>query len=262
MFDYAKRIKTHIDIRAVIDNYLPNQYTKYEFQIIDTNPLINTNSWHLYSDPEPFVGEVIDYVPEFMFIKVAPLSFRAVYLPYATEVPKVGCKVKVTPYARRNFDGERTDSYINSLKSHRDMVLAKWYGYHEAHLPISRVVSPLLQSIIDGIQAMPAPDGFRTIAEMLVDANASQFAVNDPGLNKDADFLPGIKFHVNTSKFTGELLISCNRAGTLLNLEARQSKVKVIVINEVNFEWRELGQKIASAIDDESWRKTIIEVLS
>lgn len=260
MSNYAKRIKMQINIEAVIDRHMPDKYTPYQYEIIDTDPLIDISKNRMFSDPEPFIGEVIDYNPQFMFIKVEPLVYRAVYILFATDIPEVGSKVKITPYARRHFNGERTDSYLNSLKSEEEIRLAQWYRQDYAFLPIKNVTNPLIQSIIDGIEGMKAPDDFRTIAEMLVDANASNFEIVESGLDKNANVLPGIKFQVNSPKFTGELFISSNPDATYFNLQASQKGT--IVINETSFWRRELGKRVASIIDDQSWRKTIIEVLS
>src|SRR3546814_9826753 len=78
---------------------------------------------------------------------------------------------------------------------------------------------PELQELVDQLEQLPAPDGFRRITHMLVDAGARDITWVDP---LPADIIrtpPAIGFTVATMKFQGRVtvLYERDRKSTRLN---------------------------------------------
>lgn len=86
-----------------------------------------------------------------------------------------GAKVHVQPYARHRFDGLRADTPEVSAEgagSARAYTITRHIlGSAPAKLPIPGACMELGQ-LIEQLEEMPAPDGFRRITHMLVDAGA------------------------------------------------------------------------------------------
>lgn len=96
-----------------------------------------------------------------------------------TTVPDEGAKVHVQPYARRRFDGLRADTPEERTEMTSDgipyTVKTHILGSAPAKLPIPEPQCMELGQLIQQLEEMPAPDGFRRITHMLVDAGARDF---------------------------------------------------------------------------------------
>ena len=120
-----------------------------------------------------------------------------------TEVPDNGAKVQVEPYARRRFDGLRADTpeeEPHSLPTASRTVQRFVLGSASAKLPIPQPVAPAAGTD-PAMEQLPAPDGYRRITHLLVDAGARDFTWVDPLPNDIIATPPAIAFTVATAKF-------------------------------------------------------------
>jgi hypothetical protein len=123
--------------------------------------------------------------------------------------------VQVEPYARRRFDGLRADTPEEETAFTADgkpyTVQRFVLGSAPAKLPIPEPRCPELQELIQQMEQLPAPDGYRRITHLLVDAGARDFTWVDP-LPKDIIATPpAIAFTVATAKFQGRVTVLYER---------------------------------------------------
>ena len=115
--------------------------------------------------------------------------------------------MQVEPYARRRFDGLRADTPEEETAFTADgkpyTVQRFVLGSAPAKLPIPEVRCPELQALIQQMEQLPAPDGYRRITHLLVDAGARDFTWVDPLPNDIIATPPTISF---TVKRAGEHL--------------------------------------------------------
>jgi hypothetical protein len=110
-----------------------------------------------------------------------------------------------------------------------------------------------LGQLIQQLEEMPAPDGFRRITHMLVDAGARDFTWVDP---KDADIVktpPAISFTVGTAKFRGLVTVLYERGPDTYAIELHDGDELVKRVDMVYFD--DLGERLEHLIDDGSWRQ-------
>ncbi|MEN1536521.1 GTPase, partial [Pseudomonas aeruginosa] len=120
-------------------------------------------------------------------------------------------------------------------------------------LPIPEPRCPELQELIDQLEQLPAPDGFRRITHMLVDAGARDITWVDP---LPADIIrtpPAIGFTVATMKFQGCVTVLYERGLDLYAVELRRDGELIERVDEVFFDT--LGETLERLIDDGSWRR-------
>src|SRR3546814_13038287 len=106
---------------------------------------------------------------------------------------------------------------------------------------------------------MPAPDGHRRIAHMLVDAQARDFELVDP---TPADIIrtpPTVSFTVETGRFSGRVSIIYLRADDAYAVALHRDDEQVERRDDVYFDM--LGQTLADLIDDGTWRRIRVQTL-
>ena len=120
-----------------------------------------------------------------------------------------------------------------------------------------------LGQLIEQLEEMPAPDRFRRITHMLVDAGASDFTWVDPTPSKIIETPPAISFTVSTAKFEGRVTILYDRGGDTYVVELhRQNGESVELVDrhdEVYFDM--LGEVLERLIDDGRWRQIDVSIL-
>ena len=113
---------------------------------------------------------------EAIVVKIGRAEFAVLDRALVTEVPDEGAKVQVQPYARRRFDGLRADTPEERTEYAADgtpyTVQTHVLGSAPAKLPLPQPRCPELQELINQLEQLPAPDGFRHITHLLVDAGA------------------------------------------------------------------------------------------
>ncbi|WP_427926350.1 hypothetical protein [Xanthomonas citri] len=117
------------------------------------------------------------------------------------------CARTLRKYAPREVRTEMTsDGVPYTVKTHL-------LGSAQAKLPIPTSQCMELGQLIEQLEEMPAPDGFRRITHMLVDAGARDFSWVDPKPSKIIETPPAITFTVSTAKFEGQVKVLYDRAG-------------------------------------------------
>ena len=207
--------------------------------------------------------KVIATTDEAIVVKTGRAEFAVLDRTLVTEVPDEGAKVQVEPYVRRRFDGQRADTPEEQTEFTADgqpyTVKRFVLGSAPAKLPIPEPRCPELQELIDQLEQLPAPDGFRRITHMLVDAGARDITWVDP---LPADIIrtpPAIGFTVATTKFQGCVTVLYERGLDLYAVELRRDGELIERVDEVFFDT--LGETLERLIDDGSWRRIRVQCL-
>ncbi|HEV2680819.1 MAG TPA: GTPase [Rhodanobacter sp.] len=248
---------------VLVAGHVPRNIRKFKFSCFDDQPMISTLGFQI--DPKPFTGTVIATTAEAMVIKTGRAEFAVLDRQLATQVPTEGTKVMVQPYARHRFDGKRADTPEETTHFTADgqpyTVKSIILGTAPAKLPIATPQCPELQDMVQQLEQLPAPDGFRCITHMLVDANARDFEVVDPTPDDIIRTPPAIRFTVSSDKFIGRVAVLYNRGMDTYAIESRRDGAPVeCIVKDVYFD--DLGDVLAELIDDGQWRRIRVDVVA
>ena len=245
----------------LVSGHVPSNVRSFKFNIFDGQPKVSTLGFHI--DPKPFEGKVIATTEEAIVVKTGRAEFAVLDRALVTEVPAEGVKVQVEPYARHRFDGLRADTPEERTQFTADgqpyTVKTLVLGSAPAKLPVPEPRCPELQELIQQMEQLSAPDGFRRITHMLVDAGARDFTWVDP-LPKDIITTPpAIGFSVATTKFQGRVTVLYERGLDLYAVELHRDGALANRVDEVFFD--ALGEVLERLIDDGSWRRIRVQCL-
>lgn len=246
---------------ALVRGHVPSNARTFKFAIYDGEPKRSTLGF--YIDPDPFEGTVIARTDDAIIVKIGRTQFAVVDRHLATMDPCEGTRVRVEPYARHRFDSLRADTPETKTQYLADgsAYTAKTYvlGNAPAKLPVPRPDCPELAELINQLEQLPAPDGFRRITHLLVDAGARDFTLVDPTLANIIKTPPAISFTVTTAKFTGNVSILYDRGADVYRIELRQNGECVDRVDDVYFD--DLGRVLERLLDDGAWRRIKVNAL-
>jgi len=255
--------------RAVATGFLPSNVRRWSMLSVDSEPPVNA-MMGFRADYKPVEGRVVAHLntddatdAAAIAIKTGRTEFALVSVEILPSVPDVGDVVLITPYARRLFDGSRLDAPKIEECARPDGTTVRIstirLGDDVTPLPIGEVHCEYLQHLVRQIERLKAPDGFRSIAQMLVDANATAFTVVDP--SADCDILitrPAISFRVRTGRFSGRVTIDYWRVPDLYEIQFASESGQTISVEDVDFS--SLGSVLEQHLDDGEWRLAKMEV--
>ncbi len=255
------RAAIRTQLQTLVASHVPRNARRYKYRVFDGQPQESTLGFTV--DPQPFEGKVIAMTDEAIVVQTGRTEFAVVDRSLATEVPATGAKVLVKPYARRRFDGKRADTPEEKIESYGDRtysVKTMILGSAPAKLPIPEPRCSELKDLIQQMEELPAPDRFRRITHMLVDAGAKDFTWVDPLPSKIIETPPAISFTVATTKFEGRVTVLYDRGGDVYVIELHRDGERIERIDDVYFDM--LGEVLERLIDDGRWRLIQIETLS
>jgi hypothetical protein len=197
----------------LVHGHVPANIRRFKFNIFDGQPKVSVLSLHI--DPRPFEGKVIARTDEAIVVKTGRTRFAVLDRTLVTEAPDEGAKVHVEPYARRRFDGLRADTPEERTEFDADgrpyTIQTMVLGSAPAKLPIPEPRCPELRELIEQLECLPAPDGFRKVTHLLVDAGARDFSWVDPLPDDIIATPPAISFTVDSAKFQGRVTVLYDR---------------------------------------------------
>jgi hypothetical protein len=245
---------------ALVGPFLPRNVRSFNYRIYDDQPAVSTLGFVI--DPQPFEGKVIAKTDHAIIVQIARVQFAVVDRRLATRDPDVGTKVAVTPYARHHFDGTRLDAPVEETRQTTDgqtyTVQSVILGGSTTKLPVPKPRCAELAALIDQLEQLPAPDRFRRISHLLVDANAHDFVCVDPEPDDVAP--PSIAFAVDTARFSGRVTLRYEYRMDLYVIELHRDGKLIDRVEEIAFDM--LGESLEQLIDDGHWRQIRIDVLA
>lgn len=244
---------------SLVSAFVPRNARGFKFRIIDSLPQQSSLGFRI--DPEPFDGKVVAVTDDAFIVKTGRIQFAVVSREMATETPKIGMKVHITPYARRRFDGLRADTPEEKIEYRPDgssyITRTHILGSAPTPLPVPTPQCLELKEMIYQLENLPAPDGFRKISHLLVDAGARDFTCVDPTPKNIIKTPPAITFTVDTSKFQGKVTILYDRGGDLYVIELRRDDALIEHVGDLFFD--DLGEVLERLIDDGRWRQIQVQ---
>lgn len=166
-----------------------------------------------------------------------------------------GDTVTIEPYARRRFSGERCDA------PKRDGVFLTYrLGDADPEFPhTDELQCPALIDLIGQLRTMPAPDGFRRAAHVLIDAGARSVRYVDPAPAMIIATPPAVSCTVATRKHRGEVTIVYDRGFDYYRIDLRDGAGSVVASRrEVDF--TSLAEVLVDLIDDGAWQTARAEI--
>lgn len=246
---------------SFVAGHVPSNVRSFKYRVFDDQP--QASALGFATDPQPFDGKVVAATSDAIVVKVSRAEFAVLDPKLVTTVPSEGAKVHVHPYARRRFDGLRADTPEERTEHTADgtpfTVKTHILGSAPAKLPIPEPQCPELQALIQQLEEMPAPDGFRHITHMLVDAGAQDITWVDPKPSKIIETPPAISFTVSTAKFDGQVTVLYDRGADAYAVELHRDGELVDRHDDVYFDM--LGEVLERLIDDGRWRLIGVNVL-
>lgn len=246
---------------ALVSGHVPRNAQRFKFRLYSDQPQESMLGFKV--DPKPFEGRVIAITDETIVIKTGRIDFAVVDRQLATQVPEEGVKVSIQPYARRRFDGLRADTPDEETQQLSDgtsyTVKKLVLGSAPAKLPIPAPRCEYLQSLIDLLEQTPAPDGYRRITHLMVDAGARDITWVDPKPDDIFRTPPAINFTVNTAKFEGQVSLLYERELDLYAVELHRNGELIQRVSQVYFD--DVGEVLERLIDDGSWRQIQVQVI-
>lgn len=246
---------------SLVAGHVPRNVRSFKYRVFDDQPQHSTLGFAI--DPQPFDGKVIAANDDAIVVKLKPSEFAVLDPNLVTTIPSEGVKVHVQPYARRRFDGLRADTPEVITEKTPDgvpyTITRHTLGSASARLPIPEPQCLELGQLIQQLEKMPAPDGFRRITHMLVDADARDFTWVDPRPSQIIKTPPAISFTVSTGKFEGLVTILYDRSSDTYVVELRRDGELVKRHDEVYFDM--LGEVLERLIDDGRWRLINVSVI-
>lgn len=274
-------------LSELIQPLVPRNCRRYHYRFCELLPA--DNAFGIRCDPQSFKGKVALVHHYFILIQEegSKNKFVIVDRAYLDQLPELGTKVEVTPYARRHFNGQRIDKpekEVSTLADGTEYVVTKMMlggTTTELPLPLSKeqIQCPELLALIEQLEQLPAPDGFRCISHLLVDAGARDFSINDPKACDITKSPPSISFSVANAKFTGNITVGYDRGADTYFIQTKPTKLisprdgvamedsslakttanESMEIKDVYFD--ELGLRLAELIDDGAWQVIKIKSL-
>ena len=200
-------------IQSVASETLPRNTRRYKWTFLDGG--LGENALGFSVDHEPVEGKIVYSDGEVIVLKQgAKAIFTAVdhlILPESSTFA-VGDKVRITPYARRRYDG----TFLYEPVKNADGSVIYHIGESVSHLPVdkSTLSSQYLLDMIDLLERGKT-SSYRTIAQVLIDAGATlePLQVNDdPDPENIIKNPPAITFRIQCAKLSGYLNIFYDRS--------------------------------------------------
>lgn len=231
---------------------------------ISVNTLSESIWTNVYFDPAAFEGKVVLITDEAIVVKVKANSFAVLDKSLVTAVPSMGNKVKVTPYYRRQFNGQPVGEPHIEDTQYMD---GEFYAINSCcltdrrtHIPGPKVTDPDMLELIGFLQDQQLPDKYRHITHLMVDAGVKEVTLHEHDSSTDEN-RPHISFDAATSKFTGKIFIyytpypDCTFTVSFFDYE----KQDIEVFEKMNA--YELGLKLDEQLDGNSFKKINIDVI-
>ena len=255
-------------VRSIAGMHLASNCRQYRWSTY-AGERSSSSAFGFQVDLKPAEGKVLNANEHFVLLKTSRTEFFVAAKDVLSSVPAIGETCRITPYARRLWNGNRLDSPIETDIGNGIISQTFHLGEYKSLLPIDKasISYPQFRDMIDVVERERA-DGVRTVVQVLIDAGANLHPVFFQDVVDEEDVVdkpPTIRFKVSTLKHTGYVEISYDRACdsftvSILNedmtVASRTADVFIAVEGP-----SEIGKLIIDAIDDGTWKIAPVETL-
>lgn len=251
-------------VHSVARRHLPATARRYSLAVYAGEASVSS-TFGIQIDLQPAEGKVVELTEEWILLKIGrSADLFVVARDLVDVVPALGAVVRITPYARRGFDGRRLDAPTEELTDSGLRWQSWTLGESRSRLPFDKepLKSPYLRDMIDQVEALDAGDGIRCMSQVLVDAGAWHHPVEfvDPD---DQDIIatpPALKFRVSTAKHVGGFEIRYDRAADTYDLFLTGQDGAIVKQCEGAL-FDDIAGIAVDWLDDGSWRIAKVEIL-
>lgn len=222
-------------------------------------------------------GKVVDMDDDLVLLKTAPSEVCVVAKDLLTIPVELDCKVKLSFYDLRDFDGLKSDgsedpadhsgckSYM--LTGAKTLMPAIWgergeWSRKTVKSGWTAIQNPYLQDLIEQMERISVGAG-RNLVNVLVDANGTTPTYIDPpeehSAHEDNQQWPAILTTVNSAKFRGDVAIRYNRGADTYEVEFTPNLGEKQLFDNVLV--CDLQTVLVEGIEDGSWQNVKVEVL-
>ncbi|MFL6600752.1 MAG: hypothetical protein ACJ8R9_05420 [Steroidobacteraceae bacterium] len=233
----------------------------FMLSIYTAEPFIHPASG-VHIDPDPEEGRILEVSDQWILMRNSEKALFVCARDLVQTVPTVGSTVRITPYARRGFDGKRLDGADTKTGVPGFAALSRQW---RSELPFdpSGLRSSSLRELVEQIEYCRAPDGIRRLSQVLIDAGASSepISVIDLSANTErASVRPSLQFRIHTEKVDGYLKIECISTTNEYRLYLLTHEGELLrTLGPVSHD--RLTSLIVEWIDDGKWRIAKVEVV-
>ncbi|MBK7238030.1 MAG: hypothetical protein IPI02_21360 [Sterolibacteriaceae bacterium] len=250
--------------RSVIGNHLSRTARRYSLAMYVGEASVST-TLGIRFDLRPVEGKVVAQSDEWILVKIGRAAeFFVAARDFVDVVPELGAVVRITPYARRGFDGRRLDAPREELCGNGVRISSFTLGENRSVLPIDKdaLKSKHLRDMIVQVEELSAHDGMRCLSQVLVDAGACLAPVEyvDPDDSHIIATPPALKFWVHTAKHDGWIEIRYDRATDTYTV-VLTGPDGGLVVDEEGVYFDSLAEVVVDLIDDGRWRIATVEIL-
>lgn len=235
-------------LRSVAGKHLPANARNYKFKAWLGERRTNMLGGTVLLDPVE--GKVVEKNDDYLLIKERGNEFCIVATALVSGEANVGDKVQATFYQLRRLDGTRADGRddpaVNGV--HRFMLTGA-----ETKLNVA-TENPYLRDLIEQLEKLPTKDGYRKIANVIVDAGAKEVTAAD---DSEESLSPHLRFNARNKKFVGEVRIIYHRGSD--DYEVQLIKDGEVVERRQTIYFDMLADVMVNLIDDGEWIKASIE---
>lgn len=248
-------------LASVAQQHLPSNARRYKFSVYCGQQ--NLGSFiSLPFDLSPAEGKVVDMSDEWLLVKTGRNDFFIADIELLTQVPNLGDSVIIEPWARRGFDGLRLDAPRDTGRGGMSFII----GETRSRFPNKDGLQcPQLGEMLNQLEemTMPAPDGIRTVAQVLIDAGACDHAVeySDPAPEDIITSPPRVTVTLDASHIQDgpvSLSVIYDRAMDMYQVETRAASGQSARQENVTFNM--LPDVIGRIAADPDWRKAKVTV--
>ncbi|MHB1704714.1 MAG: hypothetical protein ACYCSH_01515 [Acidithiobacillus sp.] len=250
-------------IQSVASVNLPKNTRQYKWSYIDGG--LGENALGYSVDHQPIDGKVVYTDGEVVVLKQgAKAIFTAVdraILPESVAF-SVDDKVRITPYARRRFDGTFLYEPVKSADG-RSLIFT--IGKSVSHFPVDKdtIASPYLLDMIELLENGKT-SSYRTIAQVLIDAGASlePLQINDPQDPEDViKSPPAITFRIQCAKLSGYIRVFYDRSMDYYGIHVMDTCGTIVdTISDIDF--TSMAEVIQDLVDDGTWCQAKVEFIT
>ncbi|AEK58762.1 conserved hypothetical protein [Acidithiobacillus caldus SM-1] len=213
-------------------------------------------------DHKPVEGTVVFTSSDLVVLKRGAkaeyTAFDTAILPSDVAL-EIGNKVRITPYARRRFDGTFVYDPIKNPDGTSTLIL----GDNKSYLPIEKgtIQSEYLLALVDLIERGKT-SSYRTIAQVLIDAGAYLEPIqhNDPVGDALKTASPALTFRIASQKLEGYLTIFYDYGMDYYGVRVLDYCGSVIdTVTDIDF--TALAEVVENLVDDGTWKIAKVEQL-
>lgn len=217
---------------------------------------LNVTPWGGRVDFQPSEGSIIESCDHFVAQVSGPAKVTVFDPSLFRVLPQKGWFARITPYARRHFDGSRLDAPRVTNAGGVTFRLGH-FGKAVSSLPVASLTAEGAH-VLDHIERARCPDNVRVLSNLLVDIGANSFEWTESALDGFE-----LRFKVATGKFQGLVALKLDSAMDFFTVEMYSADGATAPTHRVaSVSPDQLAQVMSTLLCDGSWRFANVQTVA